>query len=203
MSTMLTFSVFSVIFLAIGIVLYVLSEQIFESSTQYNEHCQDYLQPQNHPDAKKGPCPVPLEEITSEVKGPVYVYYQLNNFYQNHRRYVKSRDSSQLNGNYLKPDKLGDCDPIVYVSDLWDYQQKNIKNKTLKPDDPAIPCGLVAKSVFNDTYVLKDQDGKVVNIVETGIAWSSDIQYKFKNIENAPDGQTWEDVQWLDMTNGK
>ena len=32
MSTMLTFSIFSVIFLAIGIVLYVLSEQIVEAS---------------------------------------------------------------------------------------------------------------------------------------------------------------------------
>lgn len=29
----------------------------------------------------------------------VYVYYGLSNFYQNHRRYVKSRDDSQLNGN--------------------------------------------------------------------------------------------------------
>lgn len=62
-----------------------------------------------------------IDEITSEVKGPVYVYYQLNNFYQNHRRYVKSRDSSQLNGNYLTTDKLGDCDPIIKVGDLWDY----------------------------------------------------------------------------------
>ncbi|KAF3850336.1 hypothetical protein F7725_020055 [Dissostichus mawsoni] len=29
----------------------------------------------------------------------VYVYYGLSNFYQNHRRYVKSRDDSQLNGD--------------------------------------------------------------------------------------------------------
>lgn len=55
------------------------------------------------------------------MKGPVYVYYQLDNFYQNHRRYVKSRDSSQLNGQYILPDKLTDCDPIIYVGDLWDY----------------------------------------------------------------------------------
>ena len=67
---------------------------------------------------------------------------------------------------------------------------------------PAIPCGLVAKSVFNDTYVLK-KGTEVVPIVETGIAWSSDIQYKFKNIENEPNGKSWQDVQWLDMTNGK
>lgn len=27
------------------------------------------------------------------------MYYGLSNFYQNHRRYVKSRDDSQLNGD--------------------------------------------------------------------------------------------------------
>lgn len=74
---------------------------------------------------------------------------------------------------------------------------------TLPDRDPAIPCGLVAKSMFNDSYVLQDEQGKQIPITETGIAWSSDIQYKFKNIENAPDGKTWEDVQWQDMTNGK
>lgn len=71
--------------------------------------------------SKKENCTVQLEEITSDIKGPVYVYYQLNNFYQNHRRYVKSRDSSQLNGVYVPVDKLGDCDPIITVGDLWDY----------------------------------------------------------------------------------
>lgn len=29
----------------------------------------------------------------------VFMYYGLSNFYQNHRRYVKSRDDSQLNGD--------------------------------------------------------------------------------------------------------
>ena len=122
---MLTFSIFSVIFLAIGIVLYVLSEQIFESSTQYNEQCQGYLQSQNNPNvdpAKKDKnCTIALDEIPNDVQGPVYVYYQLDNFYQNHRRYVKSRDSSQLNGNYKTVDRLSDCDPIVRVGDLWEY----------------------------------------------------------------------------------
>lgn len=31
--------------------------------------------------------------LPAAVTGPVYVYYQLDNFYQNHRRYVKSRDN--------------------------------------------------------------------------------------------------------------
>lgn len=32
------------------------------------------------------------------VSGPLYVYYELENFYQNHRRYVSSRDPNQLYG---------------------------------------------------------------------------------------------------------
>jgi len=90
-------------------------------------------------------------------------------------------------------DKLGDCDPIITVGDLWDYQKKNIKGAALDKGLPAIPCGLVAKSVFNDTYVLK-KGTEVIPIVETGIAWSSDIQYKFKNIENEPSGKPWQEI---------
>ena len=70
--------------------------------------------------------------------------------------------------------------------------------------DPAIPCGLVAKSFFNDTYVLMKPDNvTAVPIDETNIAWDSDVQYKFNNIKNPPTGKTWQDVQWLDMKNGK
>lgn len=53
-------------------------------------------------------------KITEEIQAPVYVYYQLDNFYQNHRRYVKSRSFDQLKGNYLTVAQLQtDCDPIV------------------------------------------------------------------------------------------
>ena len=73
---------------------------------------------------------------------------------------------------------------------------------------PAIPCGLVAKSIFNDTFQLykEENDGQKtkVDIIETGIAWSSDITYKFDNVQMpAGSTQSWEDVQWLDMKNGK
>ncbi len=36
--------------------------------------------------------------INEDVDGPLYVYYQLENFYQNHRRYVSSVSPYQLNG---------------------------------------------------------------------------------------------------------
>ena len=82
----------------------------------------------------------------------------------------------------------------------------------VKIDDsqPAIPCGLVAKSYFNDTFELyrKGNNGNPdvpIKIQVNNIAWSSDIQYKFANVKNIPAelGTDWRDVQWQDMTEGK
>ena len=171
-STVLTFAIFGVMFLGIGGALFMMSQQIFETSVQYNEVCKEHLQKHDH-------CSVEIEEIDSDIKGPVYVYYQLDNYYQNHRRYVKSRDYAQLNGQYKKVDKLGDCDPVITVNDLWDHQKKSVSGKALNSKDPAVPCGLIAKSLFNDTFVLKNEAGKKVEISETNIAWASDIKHKF------------------------
>ena len=84
------------------------------------------------------------------MKAPVFVYYELDNFYQNHRRYLKSRDSDQLNGQIKSVSDLDDCDPIITNGDggftvAWDG---------VTPLDSAAaanPCGLVAKSLFNGT----------------------------------------------------
>lgn len=37
--------------------------------------------------------------LSPSLQNNVFMYYGLSNFYQNHRRYVKSRDDSQLNGD--------------------------------------------------------------------------------------------------------
>lgn len=58
----------------------------------------------------------------------------------------------------------------------------------------ANPCGLVAKSFFNDSFTMLNGTDPV-DINEKGIAWQSDIDYKFKNM----DGE-WKNYQWLDVT---
>ncbi len=62
-------------------------------------------------------------EVTFEVKNPIdktiYLFYEISNFYQNHRRFLKSRDYPQLSGVYREVDALkSSCDPIVKNSDL-------------------------------------------------------------------------------------
>jgi len=70
--------------------------------------------------------------------GPhVFLYYKLTNYYQNHRRYVQSFDADQLRGKYRSANDLdgGNCKPI-----------------TSRNGKPVYPCGLIANSVFNDTF---------------------------------------------------
>ena len=153
MSTMFTFSIFSVIFLAIGIVLYVMSDQITEQEKRYDDFCHPQIRKVDA-QGKPVPCEIKFLTVDTPIQGPIYVYYQLDNFYQNHRRYVKSRDNQQLAGTYKTVAQLSSCDPIVKVADLWDNQKFNLRKAPLNPEDPATPCGLVAKSYFNDTFEL-------------------------------------------------
>lgn len=43
-------------------------------------------------------CNVTLD-VTDKMEKPVYFYYKLTNYYQNHRLYVKSRNDDQLRGH--------------------------------------------------------------------------------------------------------
>jgi LEM3 (ligand-effect modulator 3) family / CDC50 family len=152
-STMITFLVFGIIFLALGIVLFLMSNQIVEFTGRYD----------NAADCKIGSTCTISFDVTTAVAGPVYFYYQLDNFYQNHRRYVKSRDYNQLKGQYLTPDKIStSCDPIVYMNQTGRRTFVD-KTVTFNGSAPAYPCGLVAKSFFNDTYALSFVSGGVTN----------------------------------------
>ncbi|EME47360.1 hypothetical protein DOTSEDRAFT_69331 [Dothistroma septosporum NZE10] len=109
--------------------------------------------------------------IPDDIGPPVLLYYQLTNFYQNHRRYVQSFDQDQLKGTYQDNKTISgsDCDPL---------RQEDV-NDVKKP---YYPCGLIANSMFNDTFqvpVLLNAAGEstsnvTYNMTRNGIAWSSD-----------------------------
>ena len=79
----------------------------------------------------------------------------------------------------------------------------NLNEHKLEDGDTAIPCGLVARSFFNDRYTLTfGENKKEIKINETGIAWESDKDYKFKNTKEVPAGKDYKDIQWHDMEDG-
>lgn len=102
---------------------------------------------------------------------------------------MKSRSFDQLKGSKLSATEVSsDCDPIVRNRDIK-KDLENLKKVKLDPEEAAMPCGLVAKSFFNDKYAIN----KNIEIVQKNIAWDSDREYKFKNW--AGDGvKTYEDV---------
>ncbi|MCJ1307264.1 hypothetical protein MMC25_000910 [Agyrium rufum] len=109
-------------------------------------------------------------EIPDALDPPVLFYYRLTNFYQNHRRYVKSLDSNQLSGDAVSASTIngGSCDPL-----RLDPQGR-----------PYYPCGLIANSVFNDTFSqlvgLSVANSSASNftypMTNKGIAWGSDAK---------------------------
>ncbi|OLL26727.1 Meiotically up-regulated gene 89 protein [Neolecta irregularis DAH-3] len=104
--------------------------------------------------------------LPTNFKPPVLFYYRLTNFYQNHRRYVKSVSEDQLSGKAVSASSLStDCKPLTSADN----------------GKPYYPCGLIANSLFNDTFstpVLLNPSGSAENqtyaMTTQGIAWPSD-----------------------------
>ncbi|ODV77319.1 Lem3/Cdc50 [Suhomyces tanzawaensis NRRL Y-17324] len=121
-------------------------------------------------------------DLPVDIKPPVYLYYKLTNFFQNHRKYVESYDLEQIKGIAVSEDSVTDnCKPLLhrYIND----EKKLI-----------YPCGLVANSFFNDTFsspvLLNAQNGnnnETYEMPSKDISWSSDRKHKFKKTKYNPD----------------
>ena len=190
LSTTLCFLISGILFVAIGVILLFLSNQIKEYGIRYDKYKECDLS-QNKTFSHK--CNITLR-IEDTLEAPIMVYYQLENFFQNHRRYIKSKSLAQLRGDNLTIDEIkADCDPIITVKDLGFY--KTIGGNLLKDDDIANPCGLIAKSLFNDTYRLFNSENKQIEINENDITWDSDLNGRYKRNAN------YNNTQWTDVEN--
>jgi hypothetical protein len=127
------------------------------------------------------------------MNAPIYMYYQLNNFYQNHRRYVKSRSDEQLRASDLSS-TTDSCEPLATRSCSGDDADGALVNGSCY----VYPCGLIAWSVFNDTFyydqtnfstdylkVTRDTATLSVPWTSENIAWASDKDKKFIQITNS------------------
>ena len=117
-----------------------------------------------------------------------YIYYELHNFYGNHRNFLKSRSYSQLRGN--TGISLSDCSPITSNSDVSSTLY-NLNNVKLSSGGDANPCGLIAKYMFSDSFTLYKSSNKIA-IDETEISQYVDRNYKFMRPND------YKNIQWHD-----
>ncbi|KAF2070911.1 hypothetical protein CYY_007777 [Polysphondylium violaceum] len=175
----ISFIIIGVIFIPIGAVMINASNSVIEHTVRYDDLC-----------GKEPNCTTTIE-VPKTMQAPVYFYYRLENFYQNHRSYVKSRNDNQLRGEIVSAYKdLQDCEPFKSLDDSHD------------PQNFYLPCGLIARSMFNDTFVLKQ--GTPIPLKKEGIAWTSDKEKKFKNppanavgIRIIPDFEDEDFIVWM------
>ncbi|XP_072275071.1 cell cycle control protein 50B-like [Pyxicephalus adspersus] len=160
-------------FIGIGIGLYYSSNNITEYEYDYTGVSTDhpcYLCATNVSEhIYNCSCNITFN-LTSSFSGPVFMYYELSNYYQNHYRYMISRDDKQLSGildNLKNP--ANECTPYRV-----NQEQK-----------PIAPCGAIANSMFNDVITLYYYNSsgtyEEVPLTGKGIAWWTDYNIKFRN----------------------
>lgn len=165
------FFIIGLIFLPIGIALLITSNSLREIQIDYTGiETSDPCFQCTHPVSRNISCTcyVPFS-IDQSFEGDVYMYYALSNYYQNHRRYGKSRDDRQLNGVISAlTNPATQCQPYDMNGNL-----------------PIAPCGAIANSMFNDTlklyFIGQNKTYIPIPLLKKNIAWWTDKNTKFRN----------------------
>ena len=176
LSIIIVFAVFGLLFIILGIVLLVYSNKVHSAELDYT-------------DCTLGETCTRQITLKEDIDSPVFVYYQLNGFFQNSRRYVKSKEIGQLTGD----DKSAhdNCEPAEKNSEMDLSVDTSINGVALDPNSIAYPCGLIAKTFFNDSYTFK-KGTTSIPVDQTNIAFEKDKKLFDSNPEPSK--------QWTNIT---
>ncbi|XP_006660976.1 ALA-interacting subunit 1-like isoform X1 [Oryza brachyantha] len=156
------------IFIPIGLACIAASNKIVELVDRYDKKCVPrnmlhnkvaYIQ-----NSSIDKTCTRIFKVPKDMKRPIYIYYQLDKFYQNHRRYVKSLNDLQLS-NRKNVNDTQYCSPEATANGR-----------------PIVPCGLIAWSLFNDTYSFT-RGNETLRVNKNSISWKSERDHRFgKNV---------------------
>lgn len=164
-----------VFFIIVGILILIFIGQLKEVKYRYDSEVQ---QPGNYI------FNIPIPE---RMKKPIMIYYQINDFRQNHRFYMENKSDKQLKGEEVSKEDLeksNTCENYLYNKDF---------GLTNPPeDDVAFPCGAIARTfMFSDKLLNISSSLKQINVTTEEIAYKSDRD-TFSKIEKI-------DSHWLDV----
>jgi len=196
-----SFFAVGVAFIGIAIGILGASNQVQELSLQYDAKCENHFMSWNASSYSECILNFTLPSNDKWATSEVYVYYELSNFYQNHRKYVQSRAAKQLAGTSMPgfPDSSKTQPSDLAKASISECQ--GFADKFQDPQDASkelymYPCGLVAVSMFNDTFYLQNaatkdfvdwnpdntacnNNGRPCPTNPSGIAWKSDVDKKY------------------------
>lgn len=154
--------VIGIIFLPTGSTLLEEAQNVFEKKITYDRGYGTYCSIGSQNQGRICNVTFTFDET---VDSPIYLYYELENYYQNHRRYISSRSITQLQGEVLSENDVSlDCTPL-YMNDSM------LLN----------PCGLIANSFFNDEFTVLNSSRNVI-LDEDNIALPEDKQHLYKQV---------------------
>eukprot|EP01038_Epipyxis_sp_PR26KG_P005632 gene5632-7778_t len=164
------FLTIGIMFLPIGTTLLQKADNVYEQRIIYDGGSLSNCSISNQNEGKL--CEVTFN-LKEDVNGKLHLYYELNNFYQNHRRYFSSRSIPQLQGEVLSSGDVElDCNPLF----MNGTQLLN-------------PCGLTANSFFNDVISLNSaKTSGSLTLNETGISLRSDRKSLFSQVRGFQSG---------------
>ncbi len=172
---------FAVFFILFGIIILVFNSQVQEIKFRYD----NWNQTQSR---------ICSFNIPEKMKKPIMIYYQIDDFSQNHRVYMESKSDKQLKGEDLSKgdlEKSGECEYALTNKEMnifpWREQYA---------EEVAIPCGLMAKSYLRDEFINWSNNGKEINPRIENIAYKSDKE-KYNNIDY---DETQMSKQWANMS---
>lgn len=140
-----TFLTFAIIFFSFAVsfsVLYVDEREVYISYSE-DQACTNQTS-----------CLVNFS-VDPGLPQPVYLYYELTQFYQNFQTYFDSLSEQQIQGKIIDKKEAGiKCGLKADENNELRYKDPISGNATLNPTDVAYPCGFIALTRFNGKIIL-------------------------------------------------
>lgn len=179
----IVYIVLIILFLSFGLPIIIISNRIKTVSLDFTD-CSSTTCSQNF-------------ILNDTISPPIYLYYEIKNFYSSHRYYQKSLNKDQLRGKlHVDSSDNKSCQGARYLYEIFENDTSryhSYSGKQLNAEDYANPCGLIAKSFYNDTRFRLAYEGKELLINETEITNAYDRKYVYHQIPNSSL------IQWIDV----
>ncbi|KAG4946874.1 hypothetical protein JHK87_042881 [Glycine soja] len=98
-------------------------------------------------------------KVLKPMKAPIYIYYQLDNYYQNQLDNYYQNHRRKISHTVVGPVEVQHL--IEHSTSNW---MMNLRSSIESSHDlPIVPCGLMAWSLFNDTYTFSRSSSELKN----------------------------------------